>query len=359
LLGLGAISDVEPHVIAFDTAIGEPESAVIDGHVPVTYVPGAQRFGNVTFHRRDRAALRKVLDDLRPDLVHAQDATRHGYISLKAERRVPVVVSIHGLVREELRYVDGLASRLRVRLAGVAMERYCVRNARLLLAPTRYAEQVYGSELAGRLRDVGNPISERFFGITPAPEPARILYSGAVIRRKRLLDLIDALPEVAEAVPTASLRVTGGAADPEYASEVRHRVRDRGLGERVVFLGGLSFGDLLEEFRRASILVLPSGEETSPMVIGEAMAASLPVVATRVGGVASLVDDGVTGHIVEVGDVAALAACITSVLVHADRARALGAAGREKADRAFRPAAVAARVRAAYDEALAGAAATE
>ena len=354
LTGLRAIPDLDLHVIGFDTTLERVEHATLDGEkpLPLTLVPGVARLGNVTFHARDRRALREVLSDLRPDVVHAQDATRHGYICLKAERRIPVVVSIHGIVKEELRYVRGTAARLRVRLAGIPMERYCVRHARLLLAPTRYAEDVYGAELGGRLRDVGNPIAEKFFEVKPEPEPGRILYSGALIRRKRLLDLIDALASVLESVPTASLRVTGGASDAAYVEEVRERLKDPRFEGRAELLGGLSFTDLLDEFRRASVLVLPSGEETSPMVIGEAMAASLPVVATRVGGVARLVDDGVTGHLVDVGDIAGLSRHLVSVLSSSGSARALGAAGRRKAEERFRPEVVAGQVRAVYEEAL-------
>jgi glycosyltransferase involved in cell wall biosynthesis len=121
----------------------------------------------------------------------------------------------------------------------------------------------------------------------------------------------------------------------------------------VQLLGGVSFDRLLEEFRRAAVLVLPSMEETSPVVIGEAMAARLPVVATRVGGVAYLVDDGMTGYLVEAGDVEALGERIAAILGDPERQASLGAAGRAKADRNFRTAAVAARVRAVWEEVLA------
>lgn len=86
------------------------------------------------------------------------------------------------------------------------------------------------------------------------------------------------------------------------------------------------------------------------MVIGEAMATGVPVVATRVGGVSYLVDHGVTGLIVDPGDVDSLAAAVSDILGDPARSDALGAAGRAKAEGGFRTAAVAARVRAVYDE---------
>lgn len=345
-----AAEGVEPHVLTFVPGLERSRHTTVDG-IPVAYLPGTRRLGNLARHARERRALAAALEQLRPDVVHAQDALLYGYVCLKTELDAPVVVSVHGIVREERKYATGLYRRLQIGVVGAALEKYCVQNARFLVAPTRYAEQYFGGEIRGRIWDVGNPISDRFFGIDSEPEPGRILYTGALIRRKRLSDLVDAMPRVLAAVPDARLRVTGGAADSEYATHLHARVGELGLEDRVSFLGRLSFEDLLDEYRRASLLVLPSGEETSPMVIGEAMAASLPVVATRVGGVPFLVDEGVTGHIVDIGDVVALAQRIGGILGDPTRGAAFGAAGRVKADRDFRTAAVAARVRVVYEEA--------
>jgi glycosyltransferase involved in cell wall biosynthesis len=75
--------------------------------------------------------------------------------------------------------------------------------------------------------------------------------------------------------------------------------------------------------------------ETFPLCILEAMAARLPVVATRVGSLDEMVDDGVTGHLVPPGDVAAFASALDLLLARPDRARAMGEAGRERVLRNF------------------------
>jgi glycosyltransferase involved in cell wall biosynthesis len=133
---------------------------------------------------------------------------------------------------------------------------------------------------------------------------------------------------------------------------VRARVRELGLESRVEFLGGLSPAAMVDQYRRASVFVLPSAQETSPLAIGEAMAAAVPVVATRVGGVASLVDEGRTGHVVDLGDVTTLAERIAGVLGDPTRASELGAAGRAVAERDFRLDVVSRRMRDAYQEVL-------
>lgn len=88
------------------------------------------------------------------------------------------------------------------------------------------------------------------------------------------------------------------------------------------------------------------------MVIGEAMAVGLPVVATLVGGVPNLIDESRTGFLVDVGDVGALAARISYLLGDGDARRAMGTAAAAEAHRRFRSTAVAARVRDVYLAAL-------
>jgi glycosyltransferase involved in cell wall biosynthesis len=349
--GLADLADLEARVVSFVPSL-DRATRVMVGSVLVDYLPGSTRLAYLTRWARERRSLRDVVREWRPDIVHAQDSLGSGYSSLKSVHGTPVLVTVHGIVREEVNHLSPGLERVRARLLGVPVERYCIRHARFLAAPTRYAEQYFGSQIRGLLWEIGNPIAEQFFAIDPAPESGRILYSGAVIPRKRLVDLVETMPSLIASIPDVRLRVTGGS-DQSYERQVRSRVHELGLEARVQLLGGVSFDRLLEEFRRAAVLVLPSMEETSPVVIGEAMAARLPVVATRVGGVAYLVDDGMTGYLVEAGDVEALGERIAAILGDPERQASLGAAGRAKADRNFRTAAVAARVRAVWEEVLA------
>ena len=82
--------------------------------------------------------------------------------------------------------------------------------------------------------------------------------------------------------------------------------------------------------RHLDVLVLPSYEEPAGTVLAEAMAVGTPVVATRVNGLPEVVQDGVTGRLVEPGDVDGLAAAVLEVL---DRRTSMGQAAREHARR--------------------------
>jgi rhamnosyl/mannosyltransferase len=346
--GLSRLEGVEPTVVSFAPGLDEPVRTSVDG-TAVIHLPETRRLGNLTLRAAERRSLARALADLRPDVVHAQDALRYGFLALRATG-APVAVSVQGIVREEVKYAESRAARAHLRLVGVSMQRYCIRHARLLVTSTPYAAEYFGDAVRGRIVDIRNPIGDRFFDLDPVPEPGRILYAGAVIPRKRLLDLVEALPRVVDAAPATRLRVAGPERDATYAARVRTRVQELGLGSRVDFLGDTSPERLADEYRRASVFCLPSGQETSPLAIGEAMAARLPVVAARAGGVAYLVDDGRTGYVTEPGDVAALAARVSRLLGDPGAGLRMGSAGRAAAEASFRVEIVAARLRDVYEE---------
>jgi starch synthase len=100
------------------------------------------------------------------------------------------------------------------------------------------------------------------------------------------------------------------------------------------------------------VYVQSSRFEALPLAVLEAMAAGLPVVATAVGGMADIVDDGVTGFLVPPDDPAALADALEAVLGDPALAAAMGAAGRRAAAGRLSPAEMARRVAAVYEEVL-------
>ena len=354
--GLSAFDDLELHVVTFvPEAAAARRMEAAGAHA--RYVPAPDRHNNLTLHRARRRLLRSLLDELEPDVVHAQDALGYGYVCLRAARREPVVVSVHGIVRETRRSLTRLRDRLQVALAGVALERYCIRNAQFLLQPTTYPQEYFGGEIRGKIVDVGNGVQESFFAVEPRPEHGRLLYAGAVTELKRVLDLVEALERIRTTVPDAVLRIAG-TADTAYARRLQERVAASGLEGAVTLLGPLRTEELLGEYRRAAVVVLASAQETSPMVIAEAMAAGVPVVATKVGGVPHLVEDGRTGLLVEAGDVAALASRIGGLLGDERRRAELGHAARRRAEDRFAAAKVAARVREVYREACASSSST-
>jgi glycosyltransferase involved in cell wall biosynthesis len=145
------------------------------------------------------------------------------------------------------------------------------------------------------------------------------------------------LPELLTAVAAARadgtdvrLRVVGSARFASDEEPIRKRISALRLHDVVTFVGVLDAGELGAEYASADMLCLPSRAEGVPMVVLEAMAYALPVVATRIGGTPDVVADGVTGVLVDVGSVAALQRAIETLASDRDTRERMGRAGRER-----------------------------
>jgi glycosyltransferase involved in cell wall biosynthesis len=162
----------------------------------------------------------------------------------------------------------------------------------------------------------------------PPPWPAGpgpvIAFVGRIEPRKAPLDLIAAAPAIRAGAPGARVMIVGSdpfESDPGYVESVR------AAGE-VEHYGWVDDAPAL--MRHVDVLVAPSRQEPFGTVLAEAMAVGTPVVATRVGGLAEVVEDGVTGRLVEPGRPDQLAAAVLEVLA---RREAMGAAARRSARR--------------------------
>lgn len=125
--------------------------------------------------------------------------------------------------------------------------------------------------------------------------------------------------------PQARLVILG---DGPKRAELQAALDGAGLAGQAWLPG--SRADVDEQLQRLDLFVLPSLAEGIPVTVLEAMAAGVPVVATRVGGIPELVDDGVTGTLVPPGDTEALAKALRGYLEAPERGRREGAAGRER-----------------------------
>jgi glycosyltransferase involved in cell wall biosynthesis len=172
-----------------------------------------------------------------------------------------------------------------------------------------------------------------------ASTPAKLLGASVVatvgnIRRVKGHDVfIKAAASIAAQFPQVSFNIAGEVLEPDYFEELQTLIRNLKLSGRVDFVGGVA--NLREYLSTADIFVLPSRSEGFSNAIVEAMAASLPVVATDVGGNAEAVTDGVSGFIVPSEDPAALAAAIAQLLSDPSKAHEMGAAGKKLASEKF------------------------
>lgn len=274
----------------------------------------------------------RVLRRLRPEVLHAYNLAALEYV-LPA-RWAGVAVCIHGSHGREADDPNGMRRRhLLLRRAAAPLYDCCYANSRDMLAWLRDAVQVSPAKSCF----LPNGVDPARFGRRSTPLHGAPIVIGSVSRLQAVKDpycLVEAFAILRERLPhlrpRLSLHIAGGG---PLLEPLRERVRSMGLAGAVRLLGERSdIPDVLDEFR---VFALTSIAEGCPGAVLEAMAAGLPVVATRVGGVPDIVDDGVTGRLVPPSQPCAIAAALEPYVIDAALAAHHGAAGRDRVEREF------------------------
>jgi glycosyltransferase involved in cell wall biosynthesis len=188
----------------------------------------------------------------------------------------------------------------------------------------------------------------------PAKTPGEFLVTtvGNIRRVKGHDVFIRAAATIVQQFPKVSFSIAGDVLEPAYFAELQTLVRDLDLVNHVHFDGGVT--NLRQHLAAADIFVLPSRSEGFSNAIIEAMASSLPVVATDVGGNAEAVEEGITGFLVPSEDADALSAAILRLLSDPFQAKAMGAAGRNLVAEKFTTEAMMNQIAGTYRNLLSG-----
>jgi glycosyltransferase involved in cell wall biosynthesis len=164
-----------------------------------------------------------------------------------------------------------------------------------------------------------------------------LLFVGIVSEAKGIMVLIEACAKLAARGVPFELEIMGQWESDEFAARARQRIDDLNLGQSIKFLGVLTGQEKYAAFRRANAFCFPTHLqcETFGLVLLEAMACGLPVVATRWRGIPSIVDEGQTGFLFEPRNANALTERLEAFAHDASLRERMGRAGREKFEREF------------------------
>jgi len=282
---------------------------------------------------------RTVLDAVRvwraargQDVVHLNSALapsvtvlRAGLLALAARLRgCAVLVHAHGGNIET--WLTTRRARLVMRVAMGPADRVVA----VWEAGCRALADVLGPQ---RVSLVDNGVdTDRFRPATPADRVPRVLYVGLLTARKGVLDLVSASRMLADEGLEHELLLLGG--NPDEGPHAAEPVRAAAAG-RATLLGTRPPDQMPAAYAEGDVFCLPSWWEAMPLAVLEAMASGLPVVATDVGDVARLVEDGVSGYVVPARSPQQLAGALRKLLDDPDLRRRMGQAGRRRAEEQF------------------------
>jgi glycosyltransferase involved in cell wall biosynthesis len=299
-----------------------------------------QRF--LLWPRREIAA---ELQAFRPDVVHVHDTLNAGLCGLRVAHALgmPVILTVHALPWFVSAYAPALPSLRQGIEAGLWIYgTWLLRQCEAVITPTCVIADIVSTHANCRPQVISYGVDLRRF----TPRPA-FSGKGEALRQKYGLDpylpiilyvgRIDADKQVDLVVRAAAQAMYTVDAQLLVVGDGRRRAAVIRLSEELVLQDLSHFpgfvpatGDLPGLYRLASVFITASEVETQGLVVLEAAATGLPIVAVRAAAIPEMVEDGVTGYLVASRDIDAMADRLVLLLRNPDQARAMGQAGRAK-----------------------------
>jgi glycosyltransferase involved in cell wall biosynthesis len=355
----------ETTLVAGQLAHGEDSMAFVarEQGVEVRRIPQLRREISPMYDPVAVARLVSVIREVRPHILHTHTA-KAGAVGraaavLARDARPPIVVhTYHGHVlrgyfdparTEFFRETERVLARHSTRLIAVGPE---VRDDLVALGvapPEKFSVVRLGIDLEARAVDDGRRAEfRRLFGI---PEKRFVVgWIGRMTQIKRIPDVLLAFRRLLDLGVDATLCLVGDGPDRAAAEERAHEL---GIARHTLFVGYQR--EVAPYYAFFDAFLLPSANEGTPVVAIEALAAERPVVATRVGGVPDVVDEGGDGFLAEVGDVDGLADRLARLAHDPELRRRFGVAGREKVVPRYRVSRLVSDIDELYRELLAAA----
>lgn len=275
-----------------------------------------------------RRRLKKLVREFAIDVVHV-----HGMRPLKACAGAAATVVFTNHTSGFLRRA-GLGEKLREKM------RRQLEIADCVLAPSEeLADRTRETGYTGDVKFIANGVDTEKF--CPGESDLRVSLSipqsafvavlaRRLVQKNGVLYLARALAQIEST--DFHLVVAGDGAE---RGDFETLARASACGDRVHMLGAVANASMPNVYRAADVAILPSLMEATSIAGLEAMACGLPLIGTRVGGIPAIVDDGLSGILVEPANVDAMAAAINALLADRERASALGRSSLAKAQEQF------------------------
>lgn len=349
LQGFGMLSGVEVHVLSCtQQPMLSPRKLAPNIWFYPLHVPkwGWLRTGYQGCVR----AVRQKLKDIQPDLVHAQGTERDCALSAVLSP-YPKILTIHGnlrMIKKQVGFKPFSAMWLQSYLEGLVVPQFDG-----VICITNYTKNAIENEVP-KTWVVPNAVDPSFLvlgekrlsdasarpsTLDSRPATPIILCVANVDERKNQNAFISALDPLAKKM-SFEVRFFGGGGASDYGREFKEFIASRPWCH---YGGMLGRKELLNQFEQADMLALPTHEDNCPMVVLEAMAAGVPVMASRVGGIPDLIDGMKTGLFCDPWNPSSFPEGVCQILGNSNFADSLARNAHEEALRRFHPRVIAAR----------------
>ncbi|MBK8274817.1 MAG: glycosyltransferase [Nitrospira sp.] len=342
--GLGAFNELELHVVSPTSR----KNAGVEnrGGVMVHWLRLNKLPGFVSYWTTTRYAIHRCLRQIGPHITHFQALSGWtlGYSA-------PYVFTIHGIAERDILFQSGAMLGIRKQTIAAVERQGRKRSPHTILISPYVADEI-GDQIGGKKWSIENPVTDDFFRVQRACKEPRILYVGRVSQRKNILALLKVFNLLLKRYPSACLILAGDADDLAYRMRCKEFIQEHKMEDHVWFVGNVDRPTLLHELSRASCLILISKQETAPMIVMEAMAAGVPVIASNICGLPYMIDDGKTGYLVDPTDEERIVHRLSLLLSNPNLAMECGRRAREVALNRFHVSVIATKTMQVYLDVL-------
>lgn len=309
---------------------------------------GVCRFPSITFPVRTRYPLaipiatgeaRRMLAEKHFDLIHSHSPMLMGHaaVSYHRRRRIPLVFTYHTLIEEYTHYIPLPQGWVRRRAVHISRE-YSNAADHIITPTTHVAERLRRYRVVKPISVIPTGVDVDLFDQVPDADirarydiPAGVplvAYAGRIAKEKNIPRVLSAFRLVLNQIPDAHLLLLGGG---PYEGSIRRRVEEMGLSACTRMTGFIPRDEIIQGLRCADLFAFASYTETQGLVLGEAMACSIPVVALDVDAPRELVDSGTEGLLVPNED-GPFADAMLTLLRNPSLRHTMGQQARKRAD---------------------------
>ena len=318
---------------------------IIDG-VPIIYPRYLRPPGRIfhapsafTMYINIISSAYRIIKKFKPELIHAHSATPDGYVGLLLRKtfNIPVVVTLHGSDINLYPFQDRFT---------YLMTKRVLTKARKIIAVSKALKEVAQGKIApgAQIEVVYNGVDIHKFAFSPdkrilirrrlgiCSQDIVLIFVGNIMRQKGVFEIWLAFQELFKKYKNIHLIVVGDG--PELIRLISKSQEVQSF-KRIHFVGRQMHEIIPDWLSAGDIFIFPSWSEGHPSVILEAMSCSLPVVATKVGGIPETVVNEKSGILIDKGDECALVKAIDELIKNEEKRITMGRVGRQLVEQLF------------------------
>ncbi|MDP4265919.1 MAG: glycosyltransferase family 4 protein [Bacteroidota bacterium] len=325
----------EVHIITFNKEITFDQEITVNDVIIHYLKPSDSVSKFLTNFKREKQKLYKLIDDIKPDIIHGQSTEFPANEVINLD--YPSVITLHGLTKDFYKLAIGFKNKLRL-LYGIKVEKKVLKKIKNLILISKYVEDsIKNINPEINKYYICNSVAEDFFHKNANFESNQIMFIGNDVERKGLFEIVKAI----ESIENVFLLIISTDQTRYYKNVILPYIKSKNLDSKIKYYKFIENSKIPEQIANSICLVLPTKAETAPMIIGEANAVGVPVIASNVGGIPYMIKDSETGFIIKNNDTKTLRDKIRFLINNKNIAKEMGSKAKELAFERYHPESIA------------------